>query len=274
MARSTTPGTDGGVRCVITTPESTVLDTRATFVSIPLFDGQRGVGRGAVLNASALTHLFEFQFLRTRVGIRCRQRDRDEDDTDVHDHSAVRAADKAAQPLASGCQHELAQRRAARETSERESKKRGEAVGTHGNADDERSDSTPCRPEQSVAQQLARCLAPRQHRSDAHQREHRDADGSRQPVEERLGDRDLTALQRLDDERKHRAEQHDECKDAEENVVRQECPFARHRRVDCARRTQLVATPSDETQRDNDDQTEEHEQVRTDVAFKIGRAHV
>ena len=46
MARSTTPGTDGGVRCVITTPESTVLDTRAAFVSLPLFDGQRGVGRG------------------------------------------------------------------------------------------------------------------------------------------------------------------------------------------------------------------------------------
>lgn len=35
-----------GVRCVITTPEATVLDTRATFVSLPLFDGQRGIGRG------------------------------------------------------------------------------------------------------------------------------------------------------------------------------------------------------------------------------------
>ena len=35
-----------GVRCVITTPESTVLDTRAEFISVPLFDGQRGIGRG------------------------------------------------------------------------------------------------------------------------------------------------------------------------------------------------------------------------------------
>lgn len=44
--RTTSTGTENGVRCVITTPESTVLDTRAAFVSLPLFDGQRGVGRG------------------------------------------------------------------------------------------------------------------------------------------------------------------------------------------------------------------------------------
>jgi F-type H+-transporting ATPase subunit epsilon len=36
----------GGVRCVIVTPETTVLDTHARFVTLPLFDGQRGVGRG------------------------------------------------------------------------------------------------------------------------------------------------------------------------------------------------------------------------------------
>lgn len=34
------------MRCVIVTPESTILDTRARFVALPLFDGQRGVGRG------------------------------------------------------------------------------------------------------------------------------------------------------------------------------------------------------------------------------------
>ena len=45
MAESTKTGGDG-VRCVITTPEATVLDTRATFVSLPLFDGQRGIGHG------------------------------------------------------------------------------------------------------------------------------------------------------------------------------------------------------------------------------------
>jgi F-type H+-transporting ATPase subunit epsilon len=39
-------GDAGGVRCVIVTPEVTSLDTRARFVTLPLFDGQRGVGRG------------------------------------------------------------------------------------------------------------------------------------------------------------------------------------------------------------------------------------
>jgi len=34
------------VRCVIVTPEATVLDTQARFVAVPLFDGQRGVGKG------------------------------------------------------------------------------------------------------------------------------------------------------------------------------------------------------------------------------------
>lgn len=35
-----------GVRCVIVTPECTVLDIRARFVTLPLSDGQRGVGHG------------------------------------------------------------------------------------------------------------------------------------------------------------------------------------------------------------------------------------
>ena len=40
-------GEDGsGVRCVIVTPEMTSLDTRARSVTLPLFDGQRGVARG------------------------------------------------------------------------------------------------------------------------------------------------------------------------------------------------------------------------------------
>jgi F-type H+-transporting ATPase subunit epsilon len=35
-----------GIRCVIVTPESTVLDTTARGVILPLEDGQRGIGRG------------------------------------------------------------------------------------------------------------------------------------------------------------------------------------------------------------------------------------
>lgn len=36
----------GAVRCVVVTPESTSLDTHARLVTVPLDDGQRGVGRG------------------------------------------------------------------------------------------------------------------------------------------------------------------------------------------------------------------------------------
>jgi F-type H+-transporting ATPase subunit epsilon len=36
----------GMIRCVIVTPETTSLDTFVRFVSLPLFDGERGVARG------------------------------------------------------------------------------------------------------------------------------------------------------------------------------------------------------------------------------------
>jgi F-type H+-transporting ATPase subunit epsilon len=45
-SRSSRDGDTSGVRCVIVTPEVTNLDTQARFVTLPLFDGQRGVGRG------------------------------------------------------------------------------------------------------------------------------------------------------------------------------------------------------------------------------------
>ena len=35
-----------GLRCVIVTPESTVLDQSAQFVALPLFDGELGVAKG------------------------------------------------------------------------------------------------------------------------------------------------------------------------------------------------------------------------------------
>ena len=36
----------GAIRCVIVTPETTGLDTHCRSVSLPLFDGSRGVARG------------------------------------------------------------------------------------------------------------------------------------------------------------------------------------------------------------------------------------
>jgi len=40
------PKTSGAIRCVIVTPESTCLDTHCASVTLPLFDGSRGVARG------------------------------------------------------------------------------------------------------------------------------------------------------------------------------------------------------------------------------------
>ena len=40
------PKTSGMIRCVIVTPETTGLDTQCRFVTLPLYDGSRGVARG------------------------------------------------------------------------------------------------------------------------------------------------------------------------------------------------------------------------------------
>jgi F-type H+-transporting ATPase subunit epsilon len=40
------PKQSGAVRCVIVTPEQTSLDTQARSITLPLFDGLRGVARG------------------------------------------------------------------------------------------------------------------------------------------------------------------------------------------------------------------------------------
>ena len=40
------PKSSGAIRCVIVTPESTCLDTHCSSVTLPLFDGSRGVARG------------------------------------------------------------------------------------------------------------------------------------------------------------------------------------------------------------------------------------
>jgi F-type H+-transporting ATPase subunit epsilon len=36
----------GGLQCIVVTPEMTVIDTRADFVALPLYDGEAGVAPG------------------------------------------------------------------------------------------------------------------------------------------------------------------------------------------------------------------------------------
>ena len=48
---STTPADqahllDRPLRCVVVTPEATILDRPAEFVALPLYDGEIGIGRG------------------------------------------------------------------------------------------------------------------------------------------------------------------------------------------------------------------------------------
>src|SRR5436190_14067697 len=38
--------TSGSLQCIIVTPEATALDTSASFVALPLFDGEAGIAPG------------------------------------------------------------------------------------------------------------------------------------------------------------------------------------------------------------------------------------
>jgi F-type H+-transporting ATPase subunit epsilon len=54
----------GNLRCIIVTPEMTVLDTPADFVALPLFDGEAGVAPGR----SPLIGRLGYGELRVRSG--------------------------------------------------------------------------------------------------------------------------------------------------------------------------------------------------------------
>jgi F-type H+-transporting ATPase subunit epsilon len=43
MVMADVDATPGRLQCVVVTPEATVLDTRADFVTVPLFDGEAGI---------------------------------------------------------------------------------------------------------------------------------------------------------------------------------------------------------------------------------------
>ena len=178
-----------------------------------------------------------------RVAVRGggRERDGDDHDAEVHDHPAVGAADEPAPSLAPGGEHDLAQRRARREPAEPEREKRRQAAGAERHRDDDDAGADPRRPQEPVAQELARRLPPRQHGRDRHEEQQREADRHRHAVEVGPPDRDALAVHRLDHEREHGAEQHDERERGEQHVVGEERALARDRRVDRPRRAQPIA---------------------------------
>ena len=79
-----------------------------------------------------------------------------------------------------------------------------------------------------------------------------------------------TVVQRLRQQREHGAEQHDEGEPGEEHVVGEEGALARHRRVDRPGRPQPVTAPTDQAEGDRDDEHEERQQPRADVAVAEG----
>ena len=103
--------------------------------------------------------------------------------------------------------------------------------------------------------------------ADRHEEQQREADRRGHAVEVRLADREPAALQRLGEQREHRAEQHDEREPGEQQVVGEERRLARHRRVDAPGRAQLVAAPRDEPDAGRGDDAEEREQPRPDVGL-------
>jgi F-type H+-transporting ATPase subunit epsilon len=56
--------TIGMMQCIVVTPETTVLDTQADFVALPLYDGECGIGA----NHSPLIGRLGYGELRIRLG--------------------------------------------------------------------------------------------------------------------------------------------------------------------------------------------------------------
>ena len=187
------------------------------------------------------------QLQRALVAAGGRQRHGDDDDAEVHDHAAVGPADQAAPALAARGQRRAGAGRR-RRRNHRGRRRRWTPSPRAPSSTEMPSAATRDTAGQNSRSRSssARRLAPRQHRGDGHEREQAQADGHRQPVEERRAHRALAAVERLTDEREHGAQQHHEGEGGEHHVVGQEGAFARHRRVDAAGRAQAIAAPADE----------------------------
>ena len=206
----------------------------------------------------------EAELVSVAVGVAGGEGDGDEHDADVHDHSAVGPPDQSPPSLTAGRQHQLAHGRAGGERPQPEGGEGCETAQTRGHAqhDDERRHGR--RPEQPAPQEVLGRLPPRQHRGHRHQEQEDDDDRRCHPVEVRTSDRQAVAVDRLGQQREHRAEQDDEAEGGEQQVVGEEGALTRDRRVDRPRRPQAVAPPSDQHHRDEDDESEEREDPRPD----------
>ncbi len=69
MAEEHSQPRSGALRCVVVTPETTVLDESADFVALPLFDGEKGVA----YNHTPLVGRLGFGELRIRQGSQVRR---------------------------------------------------------------------------------------------------------------------------------------------------------------------------------------------------------
>lgn len=61
---STDTSTNDSLRCIVVTPEETVLEGEASFVALPLFDGEIGIARGH----SPMIGRLGFGEMRIRMG--------------------------------------------------------------------------------------------------------------------------------------------------------------------------------------------------------------
>ena len=115
-----------------------------------------------------------------------------------------------------------------------------------------------------------RAFAPRQCWRDRHQEQQCDTDRHGEGIEVRGADLDDVARYRLDEERKDGSGKHDDGKGTEEEVVRQEGALARDRGVNAPSRAELVASPTDEDDRAEDNRAEQRQQCRANAGVRKG----
>ena len=144
------------------------------------------------------------------------------------------------------------------------------SAATQHHRQDQRAGADPSGPEQAMAQQLARRLAPGQHRRHRHEKEQAQPERHGHLIEEGLAHADASVLERLHQQREHGAQQHHEGEGGEQQIVEQERALTTHWRVDGAGRTQSIASPADQYQRHRHHNAEEGKQERPDRRLAEG----
>ena len=162
--------------------------------------------------------------------------------------------------LGSNIQQQRTEGRRGGKRTKEECTEREDSSNPKGNEEDKGDRAGPCREFEASQRHRHRGMAPRKNRSDRHQEKECDPKRNRDGIEVGSTNSDRPTVYCLIEKREYRAEKDHHGEGHKEKVVKDECPFARERRVKADATAQLISSPGNESERSKHDEGKEPNQ--------------